>query len=136
MTNQPAGLKPPTEIELLISRLLRFGVTLSFCVIAAGTFISFVHHPDYFSSKSDLATLASPSANFPRTPSQAIDGLFHLQGRAIVIAGLFLLILTPVMRVAISIVAFAIERDWIFTVITSLVLALLILSFFLGQVEG
>ena len=47
-----------------------------------------------------------------------------------------LLIATPVMRVAVSIVAFLIERDWIFVIVTSFVLAMLILSFFLGKAEG
>jgi uncharacterized membrane protein len=132
---QPA-LQPATTVELMISRLLRAGVSLSFCIIVAGTLISFGHHPDYFSSHQALSTLASPTANFPRTTSEVLQGLFHVQGRAIVIAGLFLLIATPVMRVAVSIVAFAIDRDWMFVAITTLVLALLILSFFLGGVEG
>jgi uncharacterized membrane protein len=123
-------------VELLISRLLRTGVTLSFCIIVAGILISFIHHPDYFSSPAALQQLSSQQATFPRTTSEVLHGILQLQGRAIIVAGLFLLILTPVMRVAISIVAFALERDWTFTAITSLVLALLILSFFLGTVEG
>jgi uncharacterized membrane protein len=123
-------------VELLISRLLRAGVSLSFCIIALGTLITFIHHPDYFSSPAALQQLSSQQAAFPRTTSEVLHGILQLQGRAIVVAGLFLLILTPVMRVAISIAAFAIERDWTFTIITSLVLALLILSFFLGTVEG
>jgi uncharacterized membrane protein len=131
-----AGPQPPTTVELMISRLLRAGVSLSFCVIALGTVISFGHHPDYFSSHQALSTLASPKATFPRTTSEVLQGILHLQGKAIVIAGLFLLIATPVMRVAVSIVAFAIDRDWMFVAITTLVLALLVLSFFLGGVEG
>jgi uncharacterized membrane protein len=39
------------------------------------------------------------------------------------------------MRVAVSIVAFIVERDWTFVLITSFVLAMLILSFYLGRVE-
>ena len=40
------------------------------------------------------------------------------------------------MRVAISMVAFLLERDWVFVAIASLALALLIPSFFQGRVEG
>ena len=52
-----------------------------------------------------------------------------LRGQAIMALGLLILIITPVLRVAISIVAFAIQHDRIYVAITSLVLALLILSF-------
>jgi uncharacterized membrane protein len=37
------------------------------------------------------------------------------------------------MRVAVSVVAFMIERDWTFVLVTTFVLAMLILSFFLGK---
>jgi uncharacterized membrane protein len=51
----------------------------------------------------------------------------------VVTAGLLLLILTPILRVAVSIVAFIIEKDRIFVFITATVLAVLLLSFLLGK---
>ena len=51
-------------------------------------------------------------------------------------AGLLLLIATPVTRVAVSIFAFVYEKDRVFVIITIIVLSLLLLSFFLGRVEG
>jgi uncharacterized membrane protein len=65
-----------------------------------------------------------------------IQGLEHSQGRAIVMAGLLLLIATPVLRVAISVLAFVYQRDRTFVVITSVVLALLLTSFALGRGGG
>jgi uncharacterized membrane protein len=65
-----------------------------------------------------------------------IRGLEHSQGRAIVMAGLLLLIATPVVRVAISVLAFVYQRDRTFVVITSVVLALLLTSFALGRGGG
>jgi len=47
--------------------------------------------------------------------------------------GLLVLIATPVTRVAVSIVAFIRMRDRRYVVITTVVLALLLLSFFLGS---
>jgi uncharacterized membrane protein len=41
---------------------------------------------------------------------------------------LLLLILTPVARVAFSVAAFALERDWTYVAITLIVLAVLIYS--------
>ena len=48
-------------------------------------------------------------------------------------AGLLLLILTPVVRVAVSILAFRAQRDRTYVLITSAVLVLLLLSFVLGR---
>ena len=49
------------------------------------------------------------------------------------VAGLLLLIATPVLRVAVSIFAFVYEKDKVFVIITSIVLGLLLLSFILGK---
>lgn len=48
--------------------------------------------------------------------------------RAIIQAGLLLLILTPMARVAFSLVGFALERDGTYVVLTFIVLAILIYS--------
>jgi uncharacterized membrane protein len=57
----------------------------------------------------------------------------RLRGQAIIALGLLILIATPVMRVAISIIAFAIQRDYTFVAITCVVLALLCISFLMGH---
>ena len=54
-------------------------------------------------------------------------------GDVFIIPGLLLLIATPVMRVAVSIVAFIVEKDWIFVGITTTVFVFLLLSFLLGM---
>ena len=46
--------------------------------------------------------------------------------------GLLVLIATPVLRVAASVVLFAIQKDWTYTLITAVVLSLLVLSLVLG----
>ncbi len=125
------------QVELLISTILRVGVVVSLCVIVFGTIVTFVHHPQYLHESQDLATLTTPSRyTFPHTFAELLAGLRQFEGRAIVVAGLLLLIATPVMRVAVSIFAFVYERDRVFVVITTIVLGLLLLSFFLGKVEG
>ncbi len=67
---------------------------------------------------------------FPFTWSQLISDLagFHPQG--IITLGLLLLIATPVLRVAVSIVTFVVEHDRTYVVITCLVLAILLFSIF------
>jgi uncharacterized membrane protein len=122
--------------ELLISRLLRTGVMASLVLIIGGVLLSFLHHPDYVSSPSELQRLTRPGAAFPHTLRDVLIGLREWQGRAVTTVGLLLLIATPVIRVAVSILMFAHERDWLFVAITSVVLLLLLTSFLLGKAGG
>jgi uncharacterized membrane protein len=124
------------QTEMILGTLLRAGVVLSLAIVILGTVISFSHHPDYASSPSELGRLTQPGAAFPRNLHQVVAGVKRLEGRSVVVVGLMLLIATPVMRVAVSILIFVHQRDWIFTAITSVVLMLLLLSFVLGRVEG
>jgi uncharacterized membrane protein len=120
------------RVELAISTLLRIGVLASLLIVLVGTVVTFVHHPHYLTSRRDLVRLTRPGAEFPHSVPSVIHGLGHSQGRAIVMTGLLLLIATPVLRVAISVLAFVYQRDRTFVVITSVVLALLLASFVLG----
>jgi uncharacterized membrane protein len=121
------------KIESILSVLLRLGVSSSLAIILFGTIVTFVHHPTYRQHGNDLARLVGENAEFPHTLPQTWLALRTFHGQAIVIVGLLLLILTPVMRVTISIFAFAYEEDWNFVWITSLVLLFLLISFFLGK---
>jgi uncharacterized membrane protein len=124
------------RVELVISTLLRVGVAVSLTVVVAGTLLSFVHHPEYVSAPGALAHLTEPGAAFPHTLAEVLEGLRHHRGQAVVVGGVLLLIATPVLRVAASIVGFLSQRDRVYVAITSVVLALLLLSFWLGRVEG
>jgi uncharacterized membrane protein len=124
---------PARRVELVISMLLRIGVATSLTVIVAGTILSFVHHPEYVSAPEALAHLTQPGAAFPHTLSQVLDSLRAQRGQAVVVIGVLLLVATPVLRVAASIVGFVYQRDRAYVAITSVVLALLLLSFWLGR---
>jgi uncharacterized membrane protein len=124
-------------VEVLISRLLRAGVVASLTLVIVGTVVTFVHHGDYWSSgHGTLDGLIGSSATFPHTPAQVLAGVGEFRGQAIVALGLLLLIATPVVRVAVSIAAFAYQGDRTFVAITSVVLLLLLLSFALGRAGG
>src|SRR3954453_2253016 len=123
------------KVEILISDLLRIGVLTSLMVVVIGTVISFVHHPDYLNDPPALGRLTTPGAAFPHTVGDVVRGVRELRGQAIVMIGLLLLIATPVLRVGVSIFAFAYERDRRYVVITPIVFLLLLLSFVLGKGE-
>ena len=124
------------RVELLISVLLRTGVITSLSVVILGMIISFARHNDYFRSPDSFTQLTRSDATFPHTIPAVLSGVRQLRGQALVMLGLLLLIATPVMRVAVSIVAFMYERDLTYVIITSMVLLLLLLSFVLGRGEG
>jgi len=120
--------------EIIISAVLRTGVLASFLLIVAGMIISFIHHHEYLSSPAELLYLTHPGAAFPHTLRDVFTGLHEMRGQAVVTAGLLLLIVTPVMRVAVSIIIFLHKKDWVFTLITTVVLCLLLASFALGRI--
>jgi len=122
-------------LELWISTLLRAGVSLSLALIVAGTVVSFVHHPDYTRSAEALARLTRPGMA-PRDLREVGAGLASLRGQAIVMLGLLVLMVTPVLRVAVSLVSFLRSRDRAFALLTSAVLFLLLLSLLLGKAGG
>jgi uncharacterized membrane protein len=129
-TEQDARLR---QAELIISAVLRVGVVTSLLVIVVGSLLTFLHHPEYVSSASDLSRLTQPGAAVPHSLHEVVTGIAKLHGQSIVAAGLLLLILTPVVRVAVSILAFRAQRDRTYVLITSAVLVLLLLSFVLGR---
>lgn len=110
--------------ELTIAKLLRVGVLLSAAVILAGLVLY-------------LITGASGYANdlYPTNPLLILSGVLTLKPYAIILTGLFILILTPIFRVGVSIIIFIKEKDKLYILITSLVLIILIVSLILGKVE-
>jgi uncharacterized membrane protein len=77
--------------------------------------------------------VAGLGADFSPAPAAILRDLLAMRGRAFVAAGLLVLIATPVMRVAASLLVFAWRRDRAFLAITALVLAVLVASFLIGN---
>jgi len=124
------------DLETVISGVLRWGVAVSLILLGGGTALFLFHSADFAQAGGNAhdfnrLLVLRPLGEY--TWAWFVDGLAHWRGDVFVIPGLVLLIATPVLRVAVSIVAFAIEKDRVYVAITSLVLALLILSFVLGK---
>ena len=116
------------EVEQIVGRLLQLGVLLAASVTLVGGIMLLVHHG------------AAPAAYsvFQGEPAQLrsltgiIGGAFGGDAKSIVQLGLVLLIATPVLRVALSVVFFLAQRDWLYAGITVFVLAVLLLSLIVG----
>ena len=122
------------RLELAISYALRAGVICSLALIIAGLALTAVQHSESL-QESVHEALDSGEAPFT-TWGSVISGLRAGNGQAVVMLGVLVLISTPVTRVAVSIALFALQKDRIFVAITTLVFALLVLSFLLGRAAG
>lgn len=119
------------EVDQLLGNLLRFGVIIATILAAAGGVLYLARHglepTDYHVFRGEPAEL--------RRVGGIVRGAFELNAVAVIQLGLLLLIATPIARVAMSLVAFILQRDRVYIVVTSIVLALLIFSL-TGGVPG
>jgi uncharacterized membrane protein len=112
------------RMEGMIGQLLRAGVLLSAAVVTAGgTLYLFGNHASRVSFRSFV-----PGGPATRTVSGMAHAAVHLNSEALMQAGLVLLILTPVARVALAVVGFALERDRLYTAVSLIVLLILAFS--------
>lgn len=123
MPNKPSGWTDE-RVERIIGTMLQAGVLLSGAVVAVGGAIDMVRHG---SSAPHYALFRGESPEF-RTVSGIVTGVMSFHGRGIIQLGLLMLIATPVARVAFSAVAFALERDGLYVVVTLVVLIVLAFS--------
>ena len=129
MTNTPV---PWTDqrVEGIIGNLLRAGVLLAAAVVVLGGGIYLARH----GSELPHYRVFRGEPNDLRTVSGILADACTFHGRNIIQLGLLLLIATPVVRVAFSVLAFALERDWLYVVVTLIVLAVLVFSLAGGRV--
>jgi uncharacterized membrane protein len=110
------------RVERVIGALLRWGVILAAAVILAGGAMYLVRHgstiPDYRVFRGEPSDL--------RNVSGIVKGAVSRHSRGLIQLGLLLLIAVPVARVAFSVVAFALQRDRTYVVVTLIVLAVLL----------
>lgn len=117
------------EVEQIIGRLLQIGVLIAAAVTLLGAVLLLAHTGGAHVS---FATFKGTAPGF-RSITGIVSGLFTGQPAAIVQFGLLLLILTPIVRVAFTLVAFLLQRDRLYILITSIVLVLLLFGLLFGR---
>jgi uncharacterized membrane protein len=121
------------RVEQVVGNLLRIGVLASAAVVLAGGLLFLMHEgrspaADFHDFRAEPAELRSPVGIFRETAQLHSTGLIML--------GLLLLIATPVARVVFSVVAFALQRDYLYVFFTLFVLAVLLYSVLNGGIAG
>jgi uncharacterized membrane protein len=117
------------RMEVIMGRLLQVGVLLaSFVMIAGGLLYMHAHSgetPNYRVFASEPQKLRHFSGVF--------EGIKTGDPAALIQLAVLLLIATPVARVVFALIAFLIERDKLFVLISSIVLAVLLYGFLRPQ---
>lgn len=112
------------RIEIIVGALLRTGVLLAASVVLIGGVLYLVRHGhetiNYTTFHGEPEALKSIPA--------VVEGIVSNHARAIIQFGLLLLIATPIARVVFAAFAFALEKDYMYVVITLIVLVVLLYS--------
>jgi len=121
-------------MQILISRTLRWGVSIACFIALIGGILFLVHHggeafdlAQYQNFKYEGTTAVDYAAFSDYTTLTGImQGFLHFTAIGWIQMGVLVLILTPIMRVALSLLDFIKQRDWLYALITAIVLAVII----------
>lgn len=112
------------QLEYLLSNLLKYGVLIASTVVLLGGILYLIHHggepAEYHFFRGEPLQFRSPGGVVQAVLSGSDSGIIQL--------GLLLLIATPILRVIISLLAFLVQREFIYVIVTLLVLASLTYS--------
>ncbi|MGY4539361.1 putative membrane protein [Mucilaginibacter sp. UYNi724] len=117
------------DMQVVIGLVLRTGVFISMAVVFIGGVIYLKRHGQSIANYHKFVGVP----DFIHSPGGIINGIINLRGRAIIQAGIVLLIATPIVRVMFSAVGFILEKDHLYTAITFIVLLIIIISAFSGH---
>jgi uncharacterized membrane protein len=115
------------RIEQIVGNLLRTGVLTAAAVVALGAILYLIQEG---SGQPAYQQFQGEPPSLRHVTDIAADAL-NWKGRAIIQLGLVLLLATPIARVALSAVMFALQRDRLYVVVSVIVLAIL-----LGSIAG
>lgn len=118
------------DIQLLIGKQLRIGVIVSSVIVFIGGVIYLIRHGHEQPSYGDFTGVREGLADLPGI----WQGVMENKGMNIIQLGVVLLIATPIIRIAFSVIAFLIEKDYLYVGITLLVLGVIVFSMMGGLV--
>lgn len=119
------------DISILLGNTLRSGVYLSLSVAFIGGILYLHRHghePNIFVGRS----FSEHDENIMGLLHNTFHGILEAKGYYIIELGVLLLIATPIMRVVLSLVAFAFEKDRLYVCLTAIVLVIITISMLSG----
>lgn len=116
-------------IEIWISHVLRIGVTVAGAIILLGIIVFLVRGPVDGEPDSYHAVTGGGGHSLAVGWDDIWQGVTAGHGLAIVQLGLLVLVLTPLMRVGMTVILFVAQRDRPFIIVTAIVFIILVLGF-------
>lgn len=122
------------DIQLYIGQVLRYGVFISCAITLFGGIVYFIQQkgvkPNYdpIPSGQDFPGVAQ----YLRELNTIFPRILDFDGAAIIQLGVVVLIATPIVRIIFSAISFLIEKDYMYVVITLIVLTVIIMNMILG----
>jgi uncharacterized membrane protein len=120
------------RIEHALGKLLTAGTTLAGIVLLGGIARLILHAPT--AARPEYGHF-SPAAERGKGIADILKSVLVLDAHALLLAGVLVLILTPVARVVFTLAAFALRRDWLYVGMTTLVLGVLAYGLLGGKVH-
>ncbi|QIK59693.1 DUF1634 domain-containing protein [Dysgonomonas sp. HDW5A] len=121
------------DVEQYIGKLLRYGVMLSCAITLFGGVIYLFQHKGVMVDYSPVPTgMAFGVEDYLRELNTIFPRMLDFDGAAIIQFGVLVLIATPIIRVAFSAFSFLIEKDYLYVVITLIVLSIILANMLLG----
>lgn len=119
-----------TDVDLnrSVGNLLRLGVILSVITSLIG-FVKLFMEGFQMPRKYKLLDMGTSSE---KVWSHFWETLCKGEGMAIIQLGILMLIFTPLMRIIFALIGYLKEKDYVYVVISSIVLAIMAISFFTG----
>ena len=114
------------QVEQVLGNLLRVGVVVAAVVVAIG---GGMYLAEYGTARADYGVFRGEPEEL-RHPADILVEAWALRSRGVIQLGLLLLVATPVARVIFSVFAFARERNWLYVLLTLIVLGVLLYSLF------
>ncbi|MFB6455310.1 DUF1634 domain-containing protein [Chitinophaga sp. Hz27] len=119
------------DIQLMIGKQLRLGVIMSSTLVLIGGIIYLYRHGAEMPSYREFTGVRAGLDSF----AGIIHGVRGIHGMEIIQLGVVCLIATPILRVALSVFAFLLEKDYLYVVLTLIVLGVILFSM-LGDLAG
>ena len=136
----------PGPNRLLLSLVLRGGVSLCVVFIVVGLAMFLITGQTGYAENlnagvSDFTAFHGTAASsttvyFPTSPAEIWQGVTAFKPFAFIMLGLLVLIATPILNLFLAGWGFLREKNWAFSVICGVVLAILAVSFLLGTAGG
>ncbi|PUU71000.1 DUF1634 domain-containing protein [Flavobacterium sp. WLB] len=126
MTHEKFGEK---DFQTIIGNLLRYGVWISLSVAFIGGIVYLMHHGNDIE---DYSVFKENDRNIFEVITSVVNGVISGSGEFLIFFGIILLFLTPVFRVLLSLFSFLIEKDYLYVVITLIVILIIITSISFG----